>query len=197
MREKYCIPVPANMLKEKVKDYYDDGATSVTEELQTDGTYIVCPTFPDNNTTNKSLHAAMSLSNNQNDEENSNTVDTLARTLWGEARGESKEGREAIASVIHNRLKKPSRFGKNIEGVCRKPKQFSCWNDGDPNLPKLKKVDKSDPIFAECIAIAEKTVQGHLDDLIKGADHYHALGVSPPWSHGKMPCTTIGETFIL
>ena len=32
-------------------------------------------------------------------------TDTLARTLWGEARGEGHYGMEAVASVILNRVK--------------------------------------------------------------------------------------------
>ncbi|CAG1021765.1 Spore cortex-lytic enzyme [Patescibacteria group bacterium] len=120
-------------------------------------------------------------------------IDTLARTLWGEARGEEKAGREAVASVVLNRLKKPRRFGKTIEKVCKKPFQFSCWNSDDPNLHQLKKVDASNPIFAECLAIATNAANGNLQDTTLGADHYHTKGVHPAWSQGKTPCVTIGN----
>lgn len=184
-----------------------DNPTLITKEKQDNGLWTVIGEFPDS--TDGTRNVAMSTNSVSSSTSNSpsfardqiltnvsdvdGTVDTLARTLWGEARGETKAGREAIASVILNRLKKPSRFGKSIEEVCLKPAQFSCWNDGDPNLPKLKKVDKSNPIFAECVAIAENAVQGLLADSVIGADHYHTTGVSPTWSHGKTPCITIGN----
>jgi len=71
--------------------------------------------------------------NNYNIEE----VDVLARTLYGEARGEGLLGLEAIANVIMNRLKISRKktngywWGNSIVGICRKPYQFSCWNKDD------------------------------------------------------------------
>lgn len=33
-------------------------------------------------------------------------IDTLARTIWGEARGESQTGQEAVANVVVNRVRR-------------------------------------------------------------------------------------------
>jgi hypothetical protein len=55
-------------------------------------------------------------------------VDTLARTIYGEARGENMLGKRAVAHVILNRVKANSWWGKTIAGVCRYKWQFSCWN---------------------------------------------------------------------
>ncbi len=121
-------------------------------------------------------------------------VDVLARTLWGEARGEpTKQGREAVASVVLNRTKEPDRFGGTVKEVCKKRKQFSCWNSGDPNLPKLLKVTESDPVFAECMAIATTAVAALLADPTSGATHYHAKSITPAWAIGKIPCARIGS----
>lgn len=124
----------------------------------------------------------------------SRDVDILARTIWGEARSEEQLGREAVAAVVLNRLKRdqPGRFGASITDVCLKSKQFSCWNAGDPNLEKLKRVDETDRDFRACIEIAERAVIGILSDPTKGADHYHTLGVSPAWSKEKQPAVVIG-----
>ncbi len=149
--------------------------------------------------TGKSLDTEISSSeeNNINSFSGSNVssaaIDILARTIWGEARGESTDGKKAVASVILNRLKKPDRFGSTIEGVCQKPFQFSCWNDNDPNLPKLKVVDSSEAHFAECLSIAKEAVEGSLIDSTLGADHYHTTGVSPAWAQGKTSCKKIGD----
>ena len=173
--------IPENEKDEVIRDFESEGA--VTQSIdQGGGLWTVIATFEDE----KSEIAT----NAQNADK---AVDTLARTIWGEARGESREGKEAVASVILNRLKKPTRFGGTIEEVCLKTSQFSCWNDNDPNLPKLKAVDVNDTNFAECLSIAEAAVKGNLADSTVGADHYHTTEVSPDWSKNKTTCKTIGN----
>ena len=127
------------------------------------------------------------------------TADILARTLWGEARGESLAGKEAVASVILNRFKKAQGaggrywWGGTIEDVCLKPYQFSCWNENDINYRKLIAVDANDPNFAVCQRIARRAVNGLLDDNTNGADHYHALGIHPNWTDSRAPVAEIGR----
>lgn len=86
-------------------------------------------------------------------------VEILARTLWGEARGEGVIGMEAVAWVVLNRrtvarqearrqiqrfghLRKRYWWGDTILKICRKPYQFSCWNMDDPNMAKMLRVTK-------------------------------------------------------
>ena len=67
-------------------------------------------------------------------------LDILARTLWGEARGESLAGQIAVAWTIRNRVNDgnaKSWWGEGYVGVCQKPYQFSCWNKNDPNFAYL------------------------------------------------------------
>jgi hypothetical protein len=120
-------------------------------------------------------------------------IDVLARTLWGEARGEPARGKHGVANVILNRVakRKPKRFGATVEEVCRKPLQFSCWNANDPNLPKLKSVTDSDARFRECLEIARIAVNGALVDNTVGSDHYHTIQISPAWAAGLAPAVTI------
>jgi len=70
--------------------------------------------------------------------------DILARTLWGEMRGEGVAGQIAVAWSIRNRVEmdlhndgKPDWWGEGYAGVCRKPYQFSCWNKSDLNFACL------------------------------------------------------------
>jgi len=125
-------------------------------------------------------------------------IDVLARTLYGEARGETVRGKEAVACVIMNRVRRAQDrggywWGNTIEGVCLKPWQFSCWIEGDPNLEKIKAVKAGHKVFDSCLRIARRTVSKCLDDITFGATHYHTQNVNPPWSRGRPACLEIGR----
>ncbi len=125
-------------------------------------------------------------------------IDVLARTLWGEARSEGKEGMEAVASVILNRTQIAKRsggywWGNTIIHVCQKPYQFSCWNKSDPNFKKLISVSEEDIHFATAKRVAYRAVLGFLKDKTYGATHYHTINISPYWTKNKKPTTRIGH----
>ena len=126
-------------------------------------------------------------------------VDILARTIWGEARGEGLTGQEAVACVVLNRLQKAQRrrdgmwWGNTILQICRKPYQFSCWNANDPNYLKLLKVDGNDKAFAVALRIARRAVAGILKDHTNGATHYHHKRILPNWAIGQIPVAEIGN----
>lgn len=115
--------------------------------------------------------------------------DVLARTLWGEARGEDCFGRHMVANVIMNRVKHPCWWGSDVKGVCLKRYQFSCWLGSDPNRAKLLAVTTVDPVFRECLEIAASAIAGRLEDLTKGSTHYAnvvlltRLGTLPEWAN--------------
>ncbi len=124
--------------------------------------------------------------------------DILARTLYGEARGEGLAGLEGVASVILNRVtlskkRKGYWWGNTIKEVCLKPWQFSCWNEDDPNFRLIKAVKEDDKIFALCKRIARRAVSNVLNDTVNGATHYHHRNLRPKWSEGKIPCAEIGS----
>lgn len=125
-------------------------------------------------------------------------VDTLARTLWGEARGEGTGGMEAVSSVILNRVKVAKAkggywWGKDIISVCQKPYQFSCWNRSDPNYKQLTAVTEKDIHYATAVRIARRAVAGTLKDATGGATHYHAQSIVPDWTVGQKPTAVIGH----
>lgn len=129
---------------------------------------------------------------------NEQDIDTLARTIYGEARGESLSGQEAIASVVLNRVKFANNKGKywwgnTITTVCKCPWQFSCWNANDPNYKILIGDLQSDKFFQICRRIALRAIGGVLQDKTCGATHYHLRSLRPKWSIGKIPCTEIGN----
>lgn len=124
------------------------------------------------------------------------TTDILAKTIFGEARGEMLSGQEAVASVILNRVAFSQQHGRywwgnTIAEVCQKPYQFSCWNVDDPNYRLLLRVNEDNPVFATCKRIALRAIAGLLNDTTGGATHYHTHNVRPKWSVGKIPCAEI------
>lgn len=121
-------------------------------------------------------------------------IDTLARTIWGEARGEGSIGMQAVAAVIHNRLavsRQKGKFwwGNSLIEICQKPYQFSCWNRDDPNYRKVLNADARDNSFAKAIDIARVC----LADPTGGATHYHAANIYPYWARNQQPTATIGK----
>ena len=115
-----------------------------------------------------------------------NTVEVLARTLWGEARNQGVEGMEAVASVILNRAKSPKWWGTDITSVCLKKNQFSCWLDipeTAKNLAALKAVTDKDPEFKVAMDVETRAVAGTLVDSVAGAQYYYErhMPAPPKW----------------
>lgn len=126
------------------------------------------------------------------------TLDVLARTLWGEARGEGPVGMEAVCAVILNRVAHAQEkggywWGDNIISVCQKPYQFSCWNRSDPNYRKLQGITESDIHFATALRIARRALAGTLADATGRATHYHEQSILPGWAKGQTPTARIGR----
>ncbi|HTJ64761.1 MAG TPA: cell wall hydrolase [Alphaproteobacteria bacterium] len=128
-------------------------------------------------------------------------LDTLARTLWGEARGEGREGMEAVAAVIANRidisLAHGGRYwwGRDWISVCRAKAQFSCWNPGDPNRAKLLAVDDSDPSFRLAKEVAADAMADRIADPTFRATSYKVASLPWPyaWGHFRLPLIEIGR----
>ena len=125
-------------------------------------------------------------------------IDVLARTLWGEARSEGTQGLEAVACVILNRVKVSRKmagywWGNDIIQVCQKPYQFSCWNKSDPQYTRVINVDETDMHFATCVRVARRATLGLIEDITKGATHYHADYVNPSWADIRKKTVIIGR----
>lgn len=125
--------------------------------------------------------------------------DILARTLYGEARGEyaQEDGGLAaligVANVVMNRFQQGG-FGLSVAAVCLKHGQFSCWNPTDPNYPLLQGVIH-DPMFALCQSAADGVLQRNWPDLTKGSNFYHSvlMPVPPKWARNQKPKIRLGH----
>lgn len=126
-------------------------------------------------------------------------IEVLARTIYGEARGEPVRGKEAVAAVVINRLRHARRlggrfwWGNDVTAICRRPWQFSCWNEGDPNRAKVEAVTAKNKVFQTCMRIARRAVAGTLEDPTGGATHYHHHDARPPWARRRAPSAEIGN----
>ena len=124
----------------------------------------------------------------------SQEVDVVARTIWGEARGEGERGMHAVANVIINRAKKGGWWGNTPVEVCLKPQQFSAWNRNDPNFDLARKVTAQDPVFRLALEIAGRAIAGTLPDITGGATHYfNPEVVMPSWASALNYIADIGK----
>ena len=123
-------------------------------------------------------------------------IEVLARTVYGEARGEIPLGKLAVAWVIVNRAKR-ARSGPAAAAL--KSTHFSTWNNargpggrGDANQLAMMTADLSDPVYGACMIAALQAAHGLKPDPTGGARHYHARGARPKWAKDK-PYETIGR----
>jgi hypothetical protein len=106
----------------------------------------------------------------------------LARAIFGEARGESDEGRIAVGWVIRNRVedensRKRWRWGAGYHGVILQRGQFSAFNPRDRNRPfvedPLRTDNELDRIaWRRCYEIAGQILNNTLNDPTNGATHF-------------------------
>jgi len=126
----------------------------------------------------------------------------MALTIYGEARGASAAGKAGVAHVIMNRYARPGWWTRHwsdnvvddtIAAACLDPYQFSCWNNGDPNLKAMAIVSEADPVYLQCMRMAIGVISGDVPDPTHGSYHYHTKAVTPGWSHGLDPVWVEGD----
>lgn len=112
----------------------------------------------------------------------------IALTIFGEARGEPVEGQVAVACVIRNRVK-DKRWPDDFRGVCLQPRQFSCWNEGDPTYAAViraatqAKSGQHLPAMLQAMWIAQGVYDDLVQDITRGSNHYYADHIAAPsWS---------------
>lgn len=123
-------------------------------------------------------------------------IDYMARTAWGEARGEGRTGMQAVINVIMNRVRAGSWYGATPKEVCTKKSQFSVWNANDPNYLKMLVVDEKDSSFKMAKALASLAYAGQLEDITNGATNYLALAslqTIPSWVAAMDEVAVIGN----
>lgn len=116
----------------------------------------------------------------------------LARLIFGEARGSSRELKIAVAQTALNRTKNKK---CSLEGVILQPYQFSCFNKNDPNYNKVWNPEKYEiKAWKECLELAKEILDNKYQDLSQGANHYHTDKVNPNWAKDRKPLFKVGNT---
>jgi len=129
----------------------------------------------------------------------------LATNIYHEARGESYQGKVAVANVVMNRIHS-ARFPGTFCEVVHQAKYSSWWMEAKGKLVPIKYQcqfswfcdGKSDALYLtdkkgrviqanldaweESTYIASLALHGNLKDITHGATHYHANYVNPSWS---------------
>ena len=106
----------------------------------------------------------------------------LAKTIYGEARGENVETMLVVGWVIRNRLHL-KHYGNTYKDVVLQPKQFSCWNKDDPNYKVIKGVIKG-RLWEVCIGVAIVVMQSaEKHNPVVGVYHYYdkSMDSNPPY----------------
>jgi spore germination cell wall hydrolase CwlJ-like protein len=119
----------------------------------------------------------------------------LATMAWGEARGEQPPGILAVMWVAKNRSDKRNRA---LKDVLLQPRQFSCFNPGDPNYEKLFAARVLEPeAWGVCLGISRLLLGGHTLDPTGGALNFYSHSIPPPrWARpeaGWQELTEIGR----
>ena len=118
-------------------------------------------------------------------------MDCLAEAVYYEAAGEPREGREAVAQVVLNRVRHPnypkSVCGVVFEGAARATGcQFTFTCDG-----AMRRTPEAVG-WRDAVAVASAALDGFVSPTVGGSTHYHAVRVRPIWSAAMTPTRRIG-----
>lgn len=110
----------------------------------------------------------------------------LARNVYHEARGESREGQIAVAYVTLNRVEDEG-FQERICDVVYADHQFSWTDDGLPDTPEEKTA------YTKAMVTAIDVMLGRVSDPTDGATYfYNPSKADPGWSRVFAETVTIG-----
>jgi len=76
-------------------------------------------------------------------------IETVAMTLYGEARGTGLMDRLGVLAVIRERVLRPGWWGRDWQSVVQAPWQFTCWSQHDEahrrNFEAMMQAEARDP----------------------------------------------------
>jgi spore germination cell wall hydrolase CwlJ-like protein len=116
-------------------------------------------------------------------------LDCLTDAVYYEARGETKRGQQAVATVVLNRVKNPS-FPKTVCGVVFQRAagtcQFSFACDG--SMRRSREADA----WQDARRIAARALSGYVLRDIGSATHFHTIDAAPQWGPRMLRVAQVG-----
>ncbi len=121
----------------------------------------------------------------------------VTRTIFGEASSEPYAGKVAVAHVIINRTtRRTNDADHTLAATALRHRQFSAWNEDDPNRDRLLHVTPNDPVFRKCLRATLEAIDE--PDPTQGSRHYmttarRAKGWPRSWGPPQEPVIQIGN----
>lgn len=116
-------------------------------------------------------------------------LDCMTDAVYFEARGESKRGQQAVATVVMNRVRNPH-FPKTVCGVVFQRAaggcQFSFACDGSMRHGREQNA------WDEARRVAARALSGYLLRDVGSATHFHTVDVSPDWGPQMLKVAQVG-----
>jgi len=122
----------------------------------------------------------------------SRDLECLTQAAYYEARGEGRDGMQAVAQVVLNRVRHPA-FPKSVCGVVfqgagrRVGCQFSFTCDGS------MRGGVNRGAWDRARDVASKALSGAVYSSVGNATHFHTTGVSPGWRNSLIQVSQVGH----
>ncbi|QTC90196.1 cell wall hydrolase [Brevundimonas goettingensis] len=122
----------------------------------------------------------------------SRDLECLTQAAYYEARGEGRDGMQAVAQVVLNRVRHPA-FPKSVCGVVfqgaglRSGCQFSFTCDGSMR-GRVNSI-----AWNRARDVASKALSGAVFSQVGTATHFHTTGVSPGWRNALIQVSQVGH----
>lgn len=114
--------------------------------------------------------------------------DIAARTIAGECRGCSPEEQAAIGEVLRNRA---AANGTSVKTEALRYKQFSTWNQNDPNRAYITSLSTSSPTYQQALAAYRTSASSNYS--YGATNYYNARIVNPTWGRSMTTTATFSS----
>ena len=122
----------------------------------------------------------------------SRDLDCLTQAAYYEARGEGREGMQAVAQVVLNRARHPA-FPKSVCGVVYQGagRSTGCQFSFTCNGAMRGNVNRA--AWNRARDVASKALSGAVFAPVGNATHFHTTGVSPGWRNALIRVNQVGQ----
>jgi spore germination cell wall hydrolase CwlJ-like protein len=122
----------------------------------------------------------------------SRDLDCLTQVVYYEARGEGRDGMQAVAQVVLNRVRHPA-FPKTICGVVYQgaARRTGCQFSFTCNGAMRGRVNTA--AWNRAKSIASGALSGSVYSGVGNATHFHTTGVAPVWRNSLIRVNQVGS----